>query len=86
MTVLSLTFKVLCSRLDNRLEAIEFLFELVAEIYGSALNKKKKRNIQIFETSMKDCELVILMSLVIVVLRSSTSIWRVFGPFQRMNR
>ena len=86
MTVLSLTFKVLCSRLDNRLEAIELLFELVAEIYGSALNKKKKRNIQIFETSMKDCELVILMSLVIVVLRSSTSIWRVFGPFQRMNR
>ena len=86
MTVLSLTFKVLCSRLDNRLEAIELLFELVAEIYGSALNKKKKRNIQIFETTMKDCELVILMSLVIVVLRSSTSIWRVFGPFQRMNR
>ena len=44
MTVLSLTFKVLCSRLDNRLEAIEFLFELVAEIYGSALNKKKKKH------------------------------------------
>lgn len=43
MTVLSLTFKVLCSRLDNRLGAIEFLFELV-EIYGSALNKKQKKH------------------------------------------